>query len=179
MNKASASWVKALSIGLLLLTGGAAAQQQIGNGVWICDGAAQAGPCQAEGDDDSYSGISSGGYTDNDYAHAEPKWADRWGAISVDDAGAVVGVSTARADKSEATEAAIGDCRSRGGNRCNVQITYTNQCAVLVAADRVYNTYRAETAEIAKRDALKICRENGGSNCRVYYSGCSLPERIQ
>jgi hypothetical protein len=104
MNKPNA-WLVALGLGLLLICGNAAAQgQPIGNGIYACDGAAQAGPCQPEGDDSSYSG---GGYTDNDYAHAEPKWADRWGAYASD--GQIDGIVAGQNGKHSAEVAAINE----------------------------------------------------------------------
>src|SRR5688500_844694 len=90
MNKIIIGWM--LALGLLLLSGAAAyAQQHIGNGIYACDGAAQAGPCQPERDDDSSSSGSAGGYTDNDYAHVPPKWETRWGAIATDAENAKLG----------------------------------------------------------------------------------------
>lgn len=70
----------------------------------------------------------------------QAQWADRWGAISVDDKNAVVGVSTSKSSKNLAQKSAISDCTTRGGNDCQIQISYTNQCAALVAADHGYNT---------------------------------------
>jgi hypothetical protein len=171
-------WLLALSLGLLLICGNAAAQgQPIGNGIYACDGAAQAGPCQPEGDDES-SYSSSGGYTDNDYAHAEPKWADRWGAIAADPKNAKLGVAVNMESEIEAKQAALQDCQKVGGSGCSVEIAYYNQCAVLVTGDSRFNTSRGPTIEAATKYAMDVC--NGGDeNCRVYYSGCSLPERIQ
>lgn len=112
-------------------------------------------------------------------AQSVEQWENRWGAIAVDDDGAVVGVAADQASESAAQSFAMQDCRSRGGAACDVKIAYYNQCAALVAADVGYHTYRAPTLQVAERDALGICRREGMKNCRVYYSGCSLPVRIQ
>jgi len=177
MDKSSV-WLGALCLGLLLTCGNAAAQgQPIGNGIYACDGAAQAGPCQPEGDDDS-SYSSSGGYTDNDYAHAEPKWADRWGAIAADD-NSIYGIVSGKINKSDAQNAAIEECMKRGGERCEVTFSYYNQCAAIAAGNDGTVTSGAPSIEEAKSTSRGKCNAEKGGNCRNYYSGCSLQERIQ
>jgi hypothetical protein len=162
---------------LLLTCGNAAAQgQPIGNGIYACDGAAQAGPCQPEGDDDS-SYSSGDGYTDNDYAHAEPKWADRWGAIADAD-NRVYGIVSMMNNESEARVAALNECTKRGGMGCAVVATYYNQCAAVSAGDGGSEVWQAPTEELAIKNSMTRC-DSARENCRVYYSGCSLPERIQ
>jgi hypothetical protein len=177
MNKIRIGWM--LALGLMLLIGAAAhAQQHIGNGIYACDGAAQAGPCQPEGEDDSPSSGSSEGYTDNDYAHAPPKWETRWGAIATDAEHAKLGVVIAASNKRMAELGALEDCKNKGGSNCKLQLSYYNQCAAMVVGDRVMNTGSAATLEEAKQMGLSECQKDD-SNCRVYYSGCSLPERVQ
>ena len=173
MNKPNA-WLVALGLGLLLICGNAAAQgQPIGNGIYACDGAAQAGPCQPEGDDSSYSG---GGYTDNDYAHAEPKWADRWGAYASD--GQIDGIVAGQNGKHSAEVAAINECQARGGAACKVIATYYNQCFAIAASNRSSSWASAETEALALKNSMNDCNSKSGG-CFKYYSGCSLPERIQ
>ena len=177
MNKSSARLV-ALGLGLLLICGNAAAQgQPIGNGIYACDGAAQAGPCQPEGDDDS-SYSSSDGYTDNDYAHAEPKWADRWGAIAISGNGQA-GIVTGIPSEAEAQQLAIAECIKRGGSGCSIRRAFHNQCAAVIADPGGAITSSAPTAQKAIEIGMESCRDDGGTECRVYYSGCSLQERVQ
>jgi len=180
MNKPSL-WLWALCLGSLLICGKAVAQgQPIGNGIYACDGAAQAGPCQPESDDgDSYSGASSGGYTDNDYAHAEPQWADRWGAIA-DNANGYAGIVEGESSKSEAERSAIEKCEIQGGGACRIAMVYYNQCAAVATGSQGVRLYRAPTEEQAKQSAMRECEDRQGKGaCQLYYSGCSLPERIQ
>jgi hypothetical protein len=173
----SNAWLAALGVGLLVACGNAAAQgQPIGNGIYACDGAAQAGPCQPEGDDDS-SHSGGDGYTDNDYAHAEPKWETRWGAIA-DDGNGTAGVVAALRSKRDAEQSAISECRKRGGGACKLVFAYYNQCAAIAAGNGGSTTARAETKELAIQDSMQACERERG-DCRVYYAGCSLPERVQ
>lgn len=109
-------------------------------------------------------------------------WADRWGAIAVDTAprnsvgyGAVTGMER----KSQAERAALKSCREKGGTRCEIEISYYNQCAVLVWGDNSFNTSGAASEEEAKRRGMDKCTQAGESNCEIFYSGCSIPVRVQ
>lgn len=178
MNRPSI-WLLMLCLGLLLVGGNTAAQgQPIGNGVYSCDGAAQAGPCQPERDDDSSSSGSAGGYTDNDYAHVPPKWETRWGAIATDAENAKLGAVVSVPNKKMAELGALEDCRKKGGVNCKLQLAYYDQCAAMVVGDRMMNTWGAATLEEAKKLGLSECQKDD-SNCRVYYSACSFAERVQ
>lgn len=74
----------------------------------------------------------------------------------------------------------MSDCAAKGGTNCKIEITYYNQCAVVVAAeDGSYNTPSNATLDGAIAAGIKTCRDAGHSNCQVYYSACSLPVRIQ
>ncbi|UOF13122.1 DUF4189 domain-containing protein [Lysobacter capsici] len=106
-------------------------------------------------------------------------WEDRWGAIAVDNAkdSAGIGVAVEMASQRKAKEAAMNDCRSKGGTQCEVVLAYYNQCGVLVAGNAGYTSMRAATAERAADLGLKQCVSDGLENCKVYYSGCSYPVR--
>lgn len=113
---------------------------------------------------------------------AEPAWADRWGAIAVDrvPTGSVgFGAATAMKRKSQAERAAINACRAKGGKKCEVMITYHNQCASLVWGDQGFSTSGAASEEEAARRGMSKCTLANDTNCEIFYSGCSLPERVQ
>lgn len=109
------------------------------------------------------------------------RWADRWGAIAVDNArdSAGIGVAVEMASQRKAKAAAMNDCRSKGGTQCEVVLAYYNQCGVLVAGSAGYTSMRAATAERAADLGLKQCVSDGLENCKVYYSGCSYPARVR
>jgi hypothetical protein len=105
------------------------------------------------------------------------QWERRWGAIAT---GGALGVAIDKLSKQEASRTAMSDCVAKGGTNCKVEITYYNQCAVVVAAeDGSYNTPSNATLDGAIATGIKTCRDAGHSNCHVYYSACSLPVRIQ
>lgn len=170
--KVVASSVSALCVGLLLLMNSADAQQQIGNGVWVCDGAAQAGLCQADADGEG-SPSEGDGYSDNDYLYATSGWEDRWGAIS-DDGQGVAGIVAGMTSKSEAEASALKECRSRGGGDCVVRLAYHNQCAAVAASVAKSFTQGAPSKRQAEKLALSRCNKSE-DECWIYYSGCSFP----
>lgn len=120
-------------------------------------------------------------YTGANQQPAAPpvRWADRWGAIAVDD-NAVFGIVTDMSSKHQAQEAAIAECKKRGGRECKVQLAYYNQCAAVAAGNSVSRTSTRAHKEEAIAAAISNCEAVDGQGvCRVYYSGCSLPVQVQ
>ncbi|WP_082124387.1 DUF4189 domain-containing protein [Lysobacter capsici] len=110
----------------------------------------------------------------------QARWADRWGAIAVDDGEKTIGIGIAEMASSEraAKKIALEDCRAKGGTKCVISLAYYNQCAVIVWGSAGYNSVSAETVERASKRAIERCSARGFTNCDVYYSGCSFAERV-
>ncbi|NNP70878.1 MULTISPECIES: DUF4189 domain-containing protein [unclassified Acinetobacter] len=164
-----------LFIGLVFagLTPFSVAQVPIAPGVYACDGAAQAGPCNGG---NASGGSSSSPYGVVGYAHAAPKWADRWGAFAGD--GSIAGIVTGLSSKAQARDKAILQCKERGGGNCKIITIFHNQCLAIATGQTGSNFNKAPSEVLAVKDVISSCEKNGGS-CNVYYSGCSLPEQIQ
>ncbi|RZA07650.1 MAG: DUF4189 domain-containing protein, partial [Proteobacteria bacterium] len=92
---------------------------------------------------------------------------------------AVLGEATDRRSKSEAANAALADCAAKGGSPCKLQISYDNQCAVMVVGAKGFNFSNATAIDQARQGAMTVCGANGDASCHVYYSACSLPVRIR
>lgn len=107
-----------------------------------------------------------------------PRWASRWGAIAIDETNSGVGTSVAMSSKRKAEKAAMRDCQAQGGNGCKISIAYHDQCAAIAWGDVQASVLSAGTVEEAANVALEDC-EKHTDNCRIYYSDCSYPERIQ
>lgn len=107
-----------------------------------------------------------------------PVWADRWGAIAFDGSNGTVGVAADTLSMKKAQKVAIQDCQKRGGRGCSIKTTYHNQCAVVVTGDGDANFLNAPTIEQATKTGMDSCRARNDTNCRVYYSGCSMPVRV-
>lgn len=119
-------------------------------------------------------------YPDYSPQTATPRviWADRWGAIATDPITASLGAVIGMTSKRRAEKAALTECESKGGEACSVDLSYFNQCAVMILGDREYRMQSAATIEEAAQVGIDKCNQED-SNCRVYYSGCSMAERIQ
>lgn len=102
------------------------------------------------------------------------RWESRWGAIA--SGGGEFGIASNMQSKKKAEAESLSECEKRGGSRCKVDLTYMDQCAVVVASTSMSSIVNAETEERAKELAMTSCQKNSGSlKCWLYYSGCSLP----
>lgn len=107
------------------------------------------------------------------------RWENRWGAVAMSDVNSAVGVSSDMLDEQAARQAALADCRTAGGQAgCEVRMSYHNQCIVIAWGEKSVNTSRAETIDQASRSAMQGC-SGKSEGCRIVYSKCSLPQRIQ
>ncbi|WP_436897433.1 DUF4189 domain-containing protein [Acinetobacter gyllenbergii] len=101
-------------------------------------------------------------------------WVKTWGAIAPSPKGGVLGTAVGADSKEEAERLALADCKAKGGQSCQVDLTYHNQCGVMILGDKVFNTAHAASIEEASNLGLKQCKKESG-NCRVYYSACTEP----
>lgn len=107
------------------------------------------------------------------------RWKNRWGAVAGDDARGVVGAVTDLPSKREAKQAAVENCRDRGGVDCTLTVAYVNQCVVIVASATRYAAINAESAEVAAEIGMESCEKKNDGECRLYYAGCSWPMRVR
>lgn len=106
-------------------------------------------------------------------------WQDRWGALASDSDDHVAGASKNSPSEADAVNAAIADCKSYGGKGCRQAAVYRNQCVAVVSGDTRSDTYMSTTLEAAKDKGMATCSSQNQTNCHVFYSGCSLPVRVQ
>lgn len=105
------------------------------------------------------------------------RWSKTWGAISADGVSGTLGTVVGMATEQQAKYAALTKCRDSGGNACKVDLTFHNQCAVMILGSRKYTTASAATIEEATQLGMTTC-QSGDIDCRVYYAECSIPVRI-
>jgi hypothetical protein len=107
-----------------------------------------------------------------------PVWADRWGAVAVSFKDGRAGAKAQMVSKKEASEAALDICRMNGGTDCSVVLSYKNQCVAVAQPDGggVVETMSAESKERASALALAKCGDN--ARCKVVYTECSVPQRV-
>lgn len=108
-----------------------------------------------------------------------PSWMTTWGAIAADGERNVVASTFGQRSRRKAESSAIKECRAKGGGKkCKSWISFYNQCASMAAGDSKAITYRAGTADIAKREVLKGCSALT-ANCEIIQTVCSYPVRVQ
>jgi hypothetical protein len=108
-------------------------------------------------------------------------WIDRWGAIATHGPSASLGTVNGMPTQRDAEQAALGKCHAQHGATCKLSSFYRNGCGVMVvdASGKYYNTDGGATIQEASEKAMSTCKSDGHADCHVYYSGCSLPVRIQ
>jgi hypothetical protein len=107
-------------------------------------------------------------------------WQDRYGAIYLDLPKGAMGTSTRLASRPAAEQAAISDCKAKGGIDCKQEASYGNGCIAFVIDDNWHGAFFSKVPDIAKQTAMRTCKGIAGNvNCRVYYTDCSQPVRIQ
>ncbi|MEI2429441.1 DUF4189 domain-containing protein [Lysobacter yananisis] len=108
----------------------------------------------------------------------QPTWEKRWGAIALDDTTGAFGSSSREGSESRAEKNALATCKKQGGKTCRIEISYHNQCVSLAAGKFKYFVRADYTLALAESNSLSKCgKEDEG--CKIFYSNCSLPERIQ
>ena len=106
-------------------------------------------------------------------------WERRWGAVAIDKDTSSVGVSESQVSKSAARTESLQHCTSeRNSHHCEVKLVYYNQCAALAWGTRFYGTSGAVDTNQAEEHALERCAK-GATDCKIVYSACSLPVRVQ
>lgn len=154
------------------------------SGLLRAEGGCPSGMIPYRGTDLSSCGPVPAGYYDNNsndtaQSVAPPvRWADRWGAIAFSKSENFVGVAADMTSERAAKRAAIADCLAAGGQKCEVGLSYYNQCGVVAWGERHVTTARAATINQASERALKTCSEKS-EGCKIVYSNCSLAQRVQ
>ncbi|UHQ21637.1 DUF4189 domain-containing protein [Lysobacter sp. 5GHs7-4] len=106
-----------------------------------------------------------------------PQWSYRYGAIAADYAHGKFGTASNMSSDRKAVSAALAQCRAKGGiaEECKKGLhSWANGCGAVVWGDQYAVTRSAASEEEASQAALQECGQNT-ADCRVYYSGCSLP----
>lgn len=121
------------------------------------------------------------GYNNQQQSQQRPPqiWEPRWGAIATDGPGGSFGASTDMPTQQTADKAALADCQSKkGSSTCKVELAYKNQCVAMVAGDASHNSNAGLTVDLAIQAGMKVCRA-ADTHCYAYYTGCSMPVRVQ
>lgn len=101
-------------------------------------------------------------------------WVKTWGGIATSPNEGALGVAVGANSKREAEHLALNNCKAKGGKKCEVDMAYHNQCAVMIVGKNKLKIRSAESIKIATQIGMEDCQKND-TNCRVYYSACTEP----
>jgi len=107
------------------------------------------------------------------------KWVDHWGAIATNEPTGSLGTANNIDSQSEAERTALADCQSKHGATCKLETSYRNGCGALIGSTTGYVVVSKATLDETIKAGILTCTKAGYSNCHTYYSGCSVPVRIQ
>ena len=111
-------------------------------------------------------------------APAPAVWEDRWGAVAIDFSADASGSISNSPTENRANRSALDDCASQGGNNCKIVLTYHNQCAAITqSANGTYSSATASNKGEAESRVLDKCGDH--QTCRILYSQCAFPVRVQ
>ena len=92
----------------------------------------------------------------------------------------MTGVAIQQKSESQATNIASNNClKKETGIDCKIVLIYRNQCAAAAAGTKGGGFARDTSLESAENKALDSCNQLGGLNCKIAYTDCSLPVRVQ
>jgi hypothetical protein len=91
----------------------------------------------------------------------------------------LIGAATNQPTKQMAEEAALQDCRAKGGMDCKIESWYRNACEAFVAGLPGYAIEGGDTEAAAIDKTMKECVSGGNQSCRALYAACSMPRRVQ
>ena len=107
-----------------------------------------------------------------------PAWETNWGAVAIGGGG--WGVSANMRSEAKAKNAAVRQCRQTTSNKdakC-ATLTYYNQCIATAWGSTGYATHTAENEQTAMSLAMQQCKDAGREDCKIFYSACSFPRRL-
>jgi hypothetical protein len=111
-------------------------------------------------------------------APARAVWEDRWGAVAMDLDADASGSTSDGFNEDRASHSALDDCAAQGGIHCQIVLTYHNQCAAITqSAAGIYSSATAANKSEAESRVIAKCGD--AQTCRVLYSQCAVPVRIQ
>lgn len=107
-----------------------------------------------------------------DYNQPQGHWQDQWGANALGDDG-TSGWSSNQPNEDIAKESAIKNCVSKGGSKCEIELTYKNSCIAVVNGEKTSYSSSDTTTRKAIKRAKNLCKKEGDNDCQVFRTECS------
>ena len=110
---------------------------------------------------------------------AGPAWAEgSFGAIAYSPAADNSAAATDKPNRDEAEQAALASCRKAtksNPDSCQSAIWFKNACGALAKDKKstAWGTGWGDTQKIATNWAVGVCKQYGGTDCKLVVSACS------
>ncbi|MCD9007736.1 DUF4189 domain-containing protein [Luteimonas sp. XNQY3] len=102
-----------------------------------------------------------------------PNQSQSWGAFAIaaaeEGAISLTGWAINHRTEDEASAASLEMCARRGGEACEVNLVFVNQCASVATSATETAASRDRTLRRARKSAMQAC----GGDCRILYEGCT------
>lgn len=105
-------------------------------------------------------------------------WEDRFAAVATGKRASGFTASGPTASKRGAERSALAGCQEKGGDDCKIVMSYVNSCAAIVWGLQHRTGAYGPTVEDAVEQATQRCAQMT-EDCQVFFSACSLPERVR
>ena len=129
------------------------------------------------GGDAGWEGCAPMGPDSDQGPHDQPSWETRGGAVAVTNG--AFGYSYSYATEERAISEALSNCsQNADGATCQLKQSYHDQCIALAWGKTGSNSVAAPDIAQAEGLALENCSRRN-QDCKIYYSGCSYPERVR
>ncbi len=106
---------------------------------------------------------------------AAEMWEDRYGAIARAPNGPNYFFSVDQVSEDSAKDDALNKC----GSGCKITGTFRNGCTALTWGGGASYFESAEKKKQSESKALRSCRVDSKTECKLIFSACSLPVRVQ
>jgi len=87
-----------------------------------------------------------------------------------------VGASHDKTSRAEAEKIAMQNCLDLGSKKCQLISTYSNGCVALAESGTHFGIASQVTLSGSQSEAMSQCND---ATCKVVYSNCSEPQRVQ
>lgn len=107
-----------------------------------------------------------------------PSMGGPLGAIATDASRGILGGVTGMTSERVAKQAALDDCKAKGGVTCKFDTSYVNGCTAVIASDTNYFVGLDPSLKKTVLDGLQTCNDKGRKKRSTLYSACSPPVRV-
>lgn len=158
------NWLSRVTLALLLVSGGAAAQQ--------CPAGLAGMPnCLPPDHPSSPYGRTSPGRSGG-------AWVDQFAAVAMGKSASGFTAVEAQRSRRAAEKAALRGCREKGGLDCRIALSLQNQCGAIVWGTDFRVSGVGPLVQLAVESGMKECSSKS-SDCQVFFQLCSNAMRVR